>query len=84
MYYVYILKSAKCNKYYIGCSYDLEARLKQHNSGSSRWTRDKGVWELVYQERCLNKGEALKREKFIKRQKSRVYIDNLINNIVKS
>ncbi|MGZ8517882.1 MAG: GIY-YIG nuclease family protein, partial [Chitinophagaceae bacterium] len=33
MYFVYILYSEKCNRYYIGYSADVFARLERHNAG---------------------------------------------------
>jgi putative endonuclease len=38
-YYVYILKSLKDGRYYIGSTSDVMARLKFHNSGLQRSTR---------------------------------------------
>ncbi|HWJ92022.1 MAG TPA: GIY-YIG nuclease family protein [Flavisolibacter sp.] len=35
-YYVYILKSLKDGKFYIGCTTDVEARLRFHNGGLQR------------------------------------------------
>ncbi|MGJ3233419.1 GIY-YIG nuclease family protein [Marivirga sp.] len=32
-YYVYILYSKKCDRYYVGHSYNVERRLEERNSG---------------------------------------------------
>ena len=62
MYYLYILKSLKYNRFYIGISKDLESRLKKHNSGSVRSTKAYKPWKLVYQEAYSDKTLARKRE----------------------
>ena len=82
MFYVYIIRSEKNNKYYIGYTSDVERRIEYHNNGMSRYTRNKGRWKLVYKEEYKNKTEALKRENEIKRRKSRKYIEKLIRREV--
>jgi len=78
IYYVYILKSLKNGRYYTGHTKDLEKRLIQHNSGETKGNKYWGPFELVYKEEYNNPSEARKREYYIKRQKSRKYIESLI------
>jgi putative endonuclease len=80
MYYTYILKSKIKETYYIGSCSDLTIRLDRHNSGNSRSTKAFIPWEIVYYEQYDNKMDAMKREYFIKKQKSKKYIENLINS----
>ena len=68
-YYVYILKSLKDNKYYIGSSLNVEARLAFHNAGLQRSTKNRTPFILVFSEEHQNKEDALKREKQIKNTK---------------
>jgi putative endonuclease len=49
-------------------SNDVPKRLEQHNSGKSRWTKERGPWELVWQSQLLVLGEARKLENRLKRQ----------------
>lgn len=79
-YYVYILYSKSIDKYYVGQTSNIENRLNFHNSieYNKIWTKRGMPWDLVYLEKCENKSESLRREKYIKRQKSRVYIEDLI------
>jgi putative endonuclease len=65
-YCVYILKSLKDNKFYIGSSSDVKARLAYHNSGRQRSTKTRIPFILVLVEEYDTKEEALKRERQIK------------------
>ena len=79
MPYTYILFSAKLNKYYIGACIDIDRRLYEHNLGHSKFTSTGIPWLLMYKEYYETLPDAKKREAFIKRMKSRKYIENLIN-----
>ena len=68
-YYVYVLRSLKDGRYYIGSSEDVEARLRFHNAGLQRFTRHRIPFELVHTETLEDKSAALKREKQIKSYK---------------
>jgi len=53
--------------------------MLEHNRVKGKYT-DKGIpWLIVYTEKFNCKKEAMDREKFIKKQKSRKYIIELIN-----
>lgn len=69
MYTVYVLKSLSTSKHYIGYTSDLEKRLKEHNQGKTKSTKDKGSYKLIYTERFKIKQEAYKRERQIKSYK---------------
>ena len=69
LYYVYILKSLKDEKYYIGSTADIQARLAHHNAGKQRSTKNRIPFELVVYEVFHSKKEALIREKQIKSYK---------------
>ncbi len=67
MYIVYVLKSLKNNKRYIGfTSKKITQRLDWHRWGLTSWTRQNGPFELVYTEHVQGKQSALRREKFFK------------------
>ena len=61
MYQAYILIN-EVGRTYIGVSADLGARLVQHNTGLSKWTRGKGPWALTWTSRMMTLGEARKLE----------------------
>jgi putative endonuclease len=77
-YFVYILQSEKDQSFYIGYSENPAVRLEKHNSANSGYTSTKQPWKIVYTEEFETKGEALKREKFLKRQKNRSFCEKLI------
>ena len=66
MYYVYILQSRRDNGYYIGYTSDLEKRLKEHNSGKTRFLRHRLPIDLIYVEEFESKRDAKARECQIK------------------
>ena len=80
MCFVYILFSKKLNMYYVGSTSNLEDRLIRHNSGRSKFTKPGVPWELVYKKAYDTKSDSMKAELYIKSQKSRIYIENLISN----
>jgi len=79
VFYIYILYSAKVNKYYVGQTDNIDSRLKSHNSGISPYTKIANDWQLVYSESYQTRKEAIQRENEIKRKKSRLYIERLIS-----
>ena len=79
MYFVYTLKSLRNNKRYTGYTgKELFERLKEHNNGCNKWTRENGPFQLVYFEEYQSKTEAIKREKFLKSGQGRKLLDNII------
>jgi len=69
MFTVYILKSERTGKHYIGYASDMEDRLRKHNNGSNKSTRSGVPWRVVYKELYRSKKEAWLREKQIKSYK---------------
>ncbi len=78
MPFTYILYSERLGKYYIGACTNMERRLYEHNIGHSIFTSNGIPWELKYCEEHQNLGEAKKRERQIKKTKSKKYIEELI------
>jgi putative endonuclease len=80
MFFVYILKSLKDNSFYIGQCDDLDKRMSKHAEGMSKYTASKRPLKLIYFEDCSTRSHAILREKEIKKAKSRIYIQKLINS----
>lgn len=66
MFYVYILKSKKDNKAYIGSTNDLRSRVKLHNNGKVYSTRLRRPLSLIYYEAYLAESDARRREQRLK------------------
>ena len=81
-YCVYILYSASLDKYYVGRTENLELRLQYHNDPiESRKFTAKGLpWILATSLPCQSLQHAIKLEQFVKRMKSRKFIESLIND----
>jgi len=67
MYYTYVLQSIRDNNFYVGFTKNLQLRFEQHNKGLVESTKDRKPLKLIYYEACLNKDDAIKREKYLKR-----------------
>ena len=65
-YYVYVLRNPK-GQLYIGSTNDLDRRVQQHQQGETRWTRNRGPWELVLSESFPTRADAMRRERNLKR-----------------
>jgi putative endonuclease len=68
--FVYILRSTKNDRYYIGSTNDPERRLSQHRTGFVAATRNKGPWERVALIEFPSPTIAKKAEYHLKRQKT--------------
>ncbi len=76
MYYVYVLKSKKNNNLYTGFTSNLRERLNQHNNNLSTYTKGRGPFELIYYEACLDRFDAIAREKYLKSGMGKRYLKN--------
>lgn len=81
-YYVYFIQSLKDNKFYIGCTSNLEKRLEYHNKGRNKSTKYRAPFRLVYYEKYDNKHEAFKREFCLKSPKGFLDKKRIIENII--
>jgi putative endonuclease len=66
MYFVYILKSKKDGRLYIGCTNNLKKRIKEHNLGLVRSTKSRRPFQLIYFEGYRSKQDAFIREHNLK------------------
>ena len=77
MYYTYILKSNKNNKYYIGSTSNLNTRFLLHNLGKVKSTKAYKPWSIYYFEEFKSERDTILRERQIKSWKSRKMIEKL-------
>jgi predicted GIY-YIG superfamily endonuclease len=74
----YIIYSEKLDRYYVGHTDSITDRLKEHNSGISKYTAKASDWVIAHTEHYEHSAAARHREFEIKRKKSRKYITWLI------
>ena len=77
-YWVYILHSTTRDQLYIGQTQDIDKRLKRHNQGYVKSTKNRGPWELYYSKMYPSRSAAMKTERQLKNLKSRSRIDQWI------
>ena len=75
IYYVYVLKSERDGKRYIGITKNVNVRLKDHNRGKVRSTYKRQPLKLLYQEEYATTGEAKNRERYLKSGAGREWLD---------
>ena len=82
MFYVYFLKSTRNNKIYCGFSEkEPELRLKEHNNGTNKWTRENGPFLLLYYESYYCEKDARHKEKFYKTGFGRKIRDIILSSV---
>ena len=79
-FYVYILKSLKDNKLYIGYTTDFKKRIEYHNSGLNTSTKNRRPFKLLFAESFINEKDARKRERFFKTGHGREEIKKILEH----
>ncbi|MDP2855986.1 MAG: GIY-YIG nuclease family protein [bacterium] len=82
MFYVYVLRSLKNNRNYIGTTNNLKRRLQEHNSGRSKYTSLTRPFKLIYFEAFNTRASAVQRELFLKSGKGREWLKNVSGRAV--
>jgi len=80
LFYTYVLKSLKDGWLYVGYTDDLNQRMERHNKGVVEATKNRRPLKLVYFEACLNKQDAINREKQLKTGYGRAYLKRRISD----
>lgn len=80
MYYVYVLRSKKDRKNYIGYTENLKLRFEQHYKGLVDSTKYRRPLKLIYYEACTDKKDAKHREKYLKTHYGRMFIKNRLKS----
>jgi len=74
MFFVYVLRSLKDGRRYVGCTEDVAARLQRHNAGRVRVTRSRRPFKLIYSEAQETWSDARRREDFLKSGQGRAWL----------
>lgn len=78
MYWVYILKSDKTGKFYIGSTSNLTRRLEEHNSGQTKSLLYQRPLTLVFKQKFGNLSGARVAELMLKKMKSRTVLERIV------
>ena len=78
MCYIYVIRSLSLNTRYVGSTDNVFKRVEEHNLGKCRYTSGRRPWKLILQEKFNTRGEAMKREKFLKSGQGRNYLDKIL------
>ena len=77
MYWVYVLANDDSSRRYVGFTNNIERRLKEHNSGHTRSTKNQ-KWSVIYKEQLEDRPSARKREKYLKSAAGRRYLQKYL------
>ncbi len=75
--FVYILYSASLDRFYVGQTKDLEARLQRHNSGRNKPTKAGVPWEMVHFEKVADRVATVAKDKQVKNLGSKRYLQTI-------
>ena len=78
MFCVYVLRSAKTGRCYVGHCEDLDDRLRRHNAGESKATKHGVPWSLVHVEEFSTRSAAMARERYYKTGRGRDELNQLL------
>jgi putative endonuclease len=76
LFHAYILKSESTGRFYVGHTENLTKRIFEHNNNRTASIKNRGPWKLFHSEVFPTRSDAAKREREIKRMKSRIYIES--------
>ncbi|MEK7477744.1 MAG: GIY-YIG nuclease family protein [Patescibacteria group bacterium] len=79
-YYVYVLRSGKDSRFYVGYTKNLKLRFEQHQKGLVFSTKNRRPFKLVYFEGCRNQQDATHREKYLKMYHGKQFIKNRLKS----
>ena len=79
-FYVYAIVSEKDGVIYVGMAIDCEARLKEHNSGKSKYTSGHVPWRLFYTEYAGGSEHARIKEKYFKSSAGKRKVKAILNS----
>ena len=82
MLYTYVIQNKKYGRWYTGYTHNLQKRLKDHSDNKVFSTKGRGPFELIYYEFCLNRQDALAREKYLKSGMGKRYLKNRLKRFL--
>ncbi len=79
--YLYVLKSIKYPKTYVGITSNVQRRLSEHNSGRTGFSKRYKPWRLLCVEEFPTRVEARAREQYYKSAAGRKAIKRLLSGV---
>ena len=81
-HFLYILHSKTSTKYYVGETHDVQERILKHNQHeyANSFSKIANDWSLAVVFECNDRNQALFLEHFIKKMKSKIFIEKIIQN----
>jgi len=79
-YYIYVLQSQFDKNFYTGYTHNIQERIQKHNLGKVTSIKNRLPMKLIYWEGCLNRKDALSREKYLKTGWGKRFIKNRLKN----
>ncbi|MCU0369650.1 MAG: GIY-YIG nuclease family protein [Cyclobacteriaceae bacterium] len=76
-YFVYILYSKSCDKFYTGQTQNLDNRLAEHNLGETKSIKSCIPWSLVWKSDLATRSEAMMLEKKIKSRGAQRFLSDI-------
>lgn len=80
MSWVYILKSLKDGRYYVGSTTDLARRFAEHSRGDVRSTKAFLPFQLVFKQEFSTYAQARRLELRLKKYKRRDFLEKIIRD----
>lgn len=82
-WYIYVIRSKRDCNWYTGYTNNLQERISKHNNQQVFSTKSRIPFELIYSEACLNKDDAMAREKYLKSGMGKRYLKNRLKIFLK-
>ncbi len=82
MFYTYVLQNQLSKRLYTGSTNDLRKRYNQHNTNKVYSTKNKGKYNLIYYEACLDEKDAKSREVYLKSGMGKRYLKNRLKRFL--
>jgi putative endonuclease len=81
-HFLHIIYSKSSTKYYVGETHDVQERILKHNQHeySNAFSKIANDWTLALAFECNDRNEALFLERFLKKMKSKMFIEKIIQN----
>lgn len=79
--FVYLLLSLKDKRTYLGSTSDINRRLKEHENGKCKSTKDRRPLKLIYQEEYDTLAKARVRERYLKTRNGRRELKKIFDKL---